>query len=209
MASRKRNATLEEFIEIYKSEPCLWRVKCKEYHERDKRSTAYEKLITKLKELEPTATKDDDADNSTENTIDTTDNAAANVSTGNTDDIRTPKNTPLPATRPGRKKMTEQDHLTTDILLSVKDYFKRPASASATEDRYDLVERSIAMKLKPLDKRQRLIAEKIINDTLFDAEMGNLNTGSIQNRRSLTFISLPTPSFSRTPSPSPSIVQQY
>ncbi|CAK1600781.1 unnamed protein product [Parnassius mnemosyne] len=59
MASRKRNATLEEFIEIYKSESCLRRVKCKEYHDRDKRSTAYEKLITKLKESEPTATKDD------------------------------------------------------------------------------------------------------------------------------------------------------
>ncbi|CAK1591730.1 unnamed protein product [Parnassius mnemosyne] len=59
MASRKCNATLEKFIEIYKSEGCLWRVKCKEYHDRDKRSTAYEKLKTKLKELEPTATKDD------------------------------------------------------------------------------------------------------------------------------------------------------
>ncbi|KOB68023.1 Uncharacterized protein OBRU01_18870 [Operophtera brumata] len=59
MASRKRNAKLEEFIEIYKSEPCLWRVKCKEYHDRDKRSAAYGKLIAKLKELEPDATKED------------------------------------------------------------------------------------------------------------------------------------------------------
>lgn len=59
MASRKRNAILEEFIDIYKSEPCLWRVKCKDYHDRDKRSAAYGKLVNKLKELEPTATKDD------------------------------------------------------------------------------------------------------------------------------------------------------
>ncbi|CAG9782437.1 unnamed protein product [Diatraea saccharalis] len=59
MASRKRNAILEEFIEIYKSEPCLWRVKCKEYHDRDKRSAAYHRWMSKLKELEPTATKED------------------------------------------------------------------------------------------------------------------------------------------------------
>lgn len=79
-------------------------------------------------------------------------------------------------------------------MLSVKDHFKRPASASATEDRYDLLGRSIAMKLRPLDKRQCLIAEKIINDTLFDAEMGNLNTEAILYRRSLTFVSSSTPS---------------
>ncbi|CAG5024716.1 unnamed protein product [Parnassius apollo] len=91
----------------------------------------------------------------------------------------------------------------------MKDHFKRPASALATEDRYDLLGRSIAMKLRSLDKRQRLIAEKIINDTLFDAEMGNMNTETIQNRRSLTFVSSPTPNLSRTPSPSPSLVQQY
>lgn len=104
--------------------------------------------------------------------------------------------------------MTEQDQLTTDILLSVKDHFKRPAPASATEDQYDLLGRSIAIKLRSLDKRQRLIAEKIINDTLFDAEMGNLNTEAIQNRRSLAFVSSPTPSLSPS-SPSPSLVQQY
>lgn len=113
----------------------------------------------------------------------------------------------MPATRPGRKTKNEQDQLTTDILLSVKDHFKRPASA--IEDRYDLLGRSIAIKLRTLDKRQRLIAEKMINDTLFDAEMGNLNIESIQNRRSLTFVSSPAPSLSRTPSPSPSLIQQY
>lgn len=89
----------------------------------------------------------------------------------------------------------------------MNNHFKRPASAP--EDRYDLLGRSIAMKLRSLDKRQRLIAEKIINDTLFDAEMGNLNTEAILNRRSLNFVSSPTPSLSRTPSPSPSLVQQY
>lgn len=57
MSSRKQNQVIEEFIEIYRSEPCLWRVKGKEYHDREKRNAAYERLVIKLKELEPDATK--------------------------------------------------------------------------------------------------------------------------------------------------------
>nr|CAI5829229.1 unnamed protein product [Callosobruchus analis] len=57
--SRKRNTTIEEFIEIYESELCLWRVKEKDYHNKDKRGAAYDKLLKKLKELEPNSTKDD------------------------------------------------------------------------------------------------------------------------------------------------------
>ena len=48
---------MEEFIDIYRSEPCLWRVKSKEYHDREKRDAAYERLVIKLKELKPDATK--------------------------------------------------------------------------------------------------------------------------------------------------------
>ncbi len=47
----------EDFIEIYRSKPCLWRVKSKEYHDREKRDAAYERLVIKFKELEPDATK--------------------------------------------------------------------------------------------------------------------------------------------------------
>lgn len=57
MSSRKWNQVIEEFIEIYRSETCLWRVKSKEYHNREKRDAAYERLVIKLKELEPDATK--------------------------------------------------------------------------------------------------------------------------------------------------------
>lgn len=49
---------LDEFIEIYKSEPCLWRVKSKDYHDRGKRETAYKKLLEKLQEVDPAANKD-------------------------------------------------------------------------------------------------------------------------------------------------------
>lgn len=49
---------LEEFIQIYRNETCLWNVKNKDYHNRDKRSAAYCKLIEKLKEIEPNADRD-------------------------------------------------------------------------------------------------------------------------------------------------------
>lgn len=58
MSNRKRTQVIEEFIELYKSEPCLWRVKSKDYHNRPLRDAAYTKLLTKLKESEPDAVKD-------------------------------------------------------------------------------------------------------------------------------------------------------
>lgn len=49
---------LEEFIQICRNETCLWNVKNKDYHNRNKRSAAYCKLIEKLKEIEPNADRD-------------------------------------------------------------------------------------------------------------------------------------------------------
>ncbi|KAK7025487.1 hypothetical protein SK128_017606 [Halocaridina rubra] len=49
---------IREFIELYRSEPCLWRVKSKAYSDRVKKAEAYEKLIVKLREVEPEATRD-------------------------------------------------------------------------------------------------------------------------------------------------------
>ena len=48
----------EEFIKLYESEPCLWNVKSKEYHDRNKKDTAYGKLVNKQQEIESNATKD-------------------------------------------------------------------------------------------------------------------------------------------------------
>ncbi|XP_044268020.1 uncharacterized protein LOC123013520 [Tribolium madens] len=43
------------------------------------------------------------------------------------------------------------------------------------EDEFDLLGKIYANKLRKLEKTQRIYAEKIINDTLFEAELGNLN----------------------------------
>lgn len=109
------------------------------------------------------------------------------------------------------------EKLTNEVLTSIRDHFKRPAASPLPqEDRYDL----LALKLRAMEKRQRLIAEKLINDTLFEGEMGNLTTESYQNRniphyhRDL-YIKSPSPtsisstSPHHTHSPSPLLMQQF
>ena len=45
----------EEFIHIYRNESCLWHVKNKNYHNREKENAAYNKLVEKLMEFDPSA----------------------------------------------------------------------------------------------------------------------------------------------------------
>lgn len=47
-----------EFIDLYRSYPCLWQIKSKEYSDRNKKALAYAALINKCKELDPQANKD-------------------------------------------------------------------------------------------------------------------------------------------------------
>lgn len=46
---------LSEFIELYKSFPCLWLVKSKEYSDRNKKDLAYSELVKKFEEFDPSA----------------------------------------------------------------------------------------------------------------------------------------------------------
>lgn len=43
----------EEFIDIYPSEPYLWKVKQRECYEQNKKDATCSKLILKLREIEP------------------------------------------------------------------------------------------------------------------------------------------------------------
>ena len=49
---------LSEFIDLYKSFPCLWRVKSKEYSDRDKKNQAYDALVLKYKEIDQAANRE-------------------------------------------------------------------------------------------------------------------------------------------------------
>ncbi|KAF5281638.1 hypothetical protein FQA39_LY17753 [Lamprigera yunnana] len=264
MSVRKQNRILEEFIATYRSEPCLWRIKSREYHDRDVREAAYDRLITKLKEIEPDANKS--------SVVKKINNFRSNVrkekkkrdmsrkSGAGTDNVYSPKLwyfdlfdflgdhdvpstsssnlddedvsemdeegtegtiqqtplieevseqtivTPNHRTRPekenlqaplhpniGKKRKSEE--LTNDVLVSVRDHFKKPPPQ---DDRYDLMGKSIALRIRALEKRQRLIVEKKINDIIFEAEMGLMNTPT--NSYNLVYQSS---SSSTTPSPSP------
>lgn len=46
---------------------------------------------------------------------------------------------------------------------------------SAQEDQHDIFAKNVGEKLRHLDPMMRILAEKLINDVLFEAHMGSLN----------------------------------
>ncbi|XP_050310452.1 uncharacterized protein LOC126746316 [Anthonomus grandis grandis] len=54
----KEKECLREFIELYKSFPCLWKVKSKEYSDRNAKNQPYEILIEKLQTFNPEANRE-------------------------------------------------------------------------------------------------------------------------------------------------------
>jgi len=57
MSREKESQCIEDFINIYRSEHCLWKIKSKKYHDKCKRDAAYKLLVEKLKEIDSSATK--------------------------------------------------------------------------------------------------------------------------------------------------------
>jgi hypothetical protein len=56
---RQRFCTfLIEFIAIYESFSCVWRVKSKEYSDRNKEEEAYESSVEKFEEIDATASRE-------------------------------------------------------------------------------------------------------------------------------------------------------
>lgn len=71
------------------------------------------------------------------------------------------------------KRKGEPD--STDQLVElVTEYFKRP------EIEEDILAKGWAMKLRKLPLDQRRFAEKIVNGTLFEAEMGTLTREGVR-----------------------------
>ncbi|RVE39903.1 hypothetical protein evm_015447 [Chilo suppressalis] len=233
---------LLEFISIYQSEPCLWKVKSKIYHNRDLRNAALDKLLSKYKEIDAEANRD--AVLKKINSLRTAyqkerkkveeskrsgagadavyvpklwyykelsfinDQNVARTSVSNVDeneesadeeqqieqqhldiDNNSQPNEILiqpneesdndgfvagnSARRPKPKRKNE-DNLVNSVLQSVNDHFQRPRDEVRKEDRHDIYCKSIASKLRDLPRQQRMLAEKLMNDVLFEAEWGNL-----------------------------------
>lgn len=49
------------------------------------------------------------------------------------------------------------------------------------EDEFDAIGRNVAAKLRNMKMDQRIIAEKLLNDILFEAQLGNLHRDSSIN----------------------------
>lgn len=60
-------------------------------------------------------------------------------------------------------------------MLSVTKHFKQP---KILEDCYDVFGKNVIMRLHDLLNNQRIIAQKLISDVLFAAEMGTLTTST-------------------------------
>lgn len=58
-AKDKEREFLIECIELYRDLPALWQIKNKLYHDREKKSMAYDLLLAKYNEMFPRATKED------------------------------------------------------------------------------------------------------------------------------------------------------
>jgi len=54
----KNKTFILEFVELYKSYPCLWKIKSKEYSNRNIKDFTYAVLIEKMKEIDENANRD-------------------------------------------------------------------------------------------------------------------------------------------------------
>lgn len=52
----------------------------------------------------------------------------------------------------------------------------------SSEDEHDIFGRYVAIRLRNLPKCQRIYLEKIINDAIFEAELGNLSRSTFINQ---------------------------
>lgn len=72
------------------------------------------------------------------------------------------------------KKMKSE--LSDDALVSLRGHLgdRSRDVLEKQEDRFDIFGRIVAVKMRDLGTRQRILVEKLINDSLFEAELGHL-----------------------------------
>ncbi|XP_050303709.1 uncharacterized protein LOC126741360 [Anthonomus grandis grandis] len=196
---------LSDFINMYGDFPCLWKIKSKDYHNRQLKNKAYEELVNKLKEVDENASRetvikkidslrgsfrrelkkmkkknifsvylfiylllqDHGSDESpllspvsletqaTDDSLDESRDSSSKTYTPNTRTFKKPK----------------QRNLCDSVLLRVQ----QELDSKKEKDEYDIVGKNVANKLRGLPKEVSLVAEKLITDILFEAQLGNIN----------------------------------
>ncbi|RUS88474.1 hypothetical protein EGW08_003732, partial [Elysia chlorotica] len=254
MASWTKDATIQ-FIEVYRSMECLWKIKSKEYSNKFLKEKAYEKLIEISKQFDPTTNKDSVCKKINnlrsafkrelkkcevsklsgagtdeiyepklwyfENLMFLRDQEIPRAARSNIEPLNrnpeieeellppdTPSHTPtvpvsesapassasevlvLPQPSParstglasavttpnvaGKKKNTGRKRNSDEELLGIARARLLHPQMPPSEDQYDAFGKNVAHRLRNLPNMQRIYAQKIISDILFEAEVGNL-----------------------------------
>uniref|UniRef100_A0A182RXR4 MADF domain-containing protein n=1 Tax=Anopheles funestus TaxID=62324 RepID=A0A182RXR4_ANOFN len=221
---------VKEFIELYKSFPCLWHQQSKQYeHEKQK---AYEALVQKYREVDPQATKetverkintlrtsyrkqlrrlqrsskagtnrqptwwyfelfsflddypkwlkqDDLAQSAHSESLDDEydDDTVENDGTRVVEEFYI---TPQPLTAQQTESCSDQSHLRSQSLvtlphdLDLEELVQQQLNAFFQNEPSVVYGKHVAHKLRSLTDQQNKFAQKLINDIIFEAEMGSL-----------------------------------
>ena len=104
--------------------------------------------------------------------------------TGNEDEELLPSdgsasNPPTPIPIPSFKKRKKSASNPTNAMEQLVTVIGERLQNTPTEDQYDCVGKNLAAKLRSIPAPQRIYAEKLINDVMFAAELGQLSSASV------------------------------
>lgn len=81
--------------------------------------------------------------------------------------------TPSLSKKRQRKPVDPRD----ELLRTINEKLQQPIQNAREKDRFDIFGDNVAIKLRALPENQRIMAEKLINDVLFEAESNSLFRG--------------------------------
>lgn len=82
---------------------------------------------------------------------------------------------PTPVSTVNKIKKKKRSVDPTDALLTTINEQLQAKSSLPQRDRFTIFGEQVAIKLRSVSDNQRIMAEKLINDVLFEAELANLN----------------------------------
>ncbi|GLV46160.1 hypothetical protein CBL_02876 [Carabus blaptoides fortunei] len=87
--------------------------------------------------------------------------------------INSPSSTPATSKCSKRKRKTRVDEQADEVLTMVGERLRN--NGTDNDDAFNIFGKHVAAKLRTLPKQTKLYTEKLINDLLFEAEMGHID----------------------------------